>query len=76
MSQLTTERRRSYSPAPSAPTATPNATAEMCSLVFATCAAVFLIKAFIAFRDLAGADAPPQLYDGAVLATLARVTAC
>jgi arylsulfatase A-like enzyme len=50
--------------------------AEMLSLVFAVCSVIFLTKAFIAWRDLDNAAAPPQVYDGSALVALARVWAC
>jgi arylsulfatase A-like enzyme len=49
---------------------------EMLSLVFVVCTAIFLTKWFIAYRDLDNAAAPPQVYDGSALASLARVWAC
>jgi arylsulfatase A-like enzyme len=49
---------------------------EMLSLVLAVCAAMFAVKGFIAYRDLASAAAPPQVCDDSVAASLARVAAC
>lgn len=62
--------------AASSPAAVGRERVEMLSLVLAVCTAIFLTKAFIAYRDLDNADAPPQIYDGAALASLARVWAC
>src|SRR5262249_10923611 len=49
---------------------------EMLSLAVAVCVAVVATKALIAYRDLDNAAAPPVVWDGSVLATLGRVTAC
>jgi hypothetical protein len=48
----------------------------MLSLVVVVCAAIFLVKGFIAVRDLANPVLPPVVYDGRVPASLGRVWAC
>jgi arylsulfatase A-like enzyme len=50
--------------------------AELLSLALAVCAALFVIKGFIAYRDLDNPAVPPLVYDGALLTSLARVGAC
>jgi arylsulfatase A-like enzyme len=50
--------------------------AEMLSLTFAVCTAIFVTKVLIAYRDLDNADAPPQIADASWLASLVRVWAC
>lgn len=90
MSQLTTARRPWLSlafPLPGWLTrlvrpdavrhdAVARAQGELLSLVSSVCAAIVLVKAFIAFRDLNNPDSPPHLHDGRALATLGRVVAC
>src|SRR5579862_1626673 len=46
------------------------------SLVFFTCLALFVTKAFIAHRDLREWPLPPRVWSGQVLATLGRVWVC
>jgi arylsulfatase A-like enzyme len=52
------------------------ARAEMLSLVLAVCTAIFVVKGFIAYRDLDSAEAPPQVYGDSVAMSLIRVVAC
>lgn len=58
------------------PISSPRNEAELLSLICAVCAAIFAVKAFLAFHDLSGPDASPQLHDESVVATLVRVVGC
>src|SRR4051794_34020388 len=88
MSQVTTERRLWESVAirlaalvrpllgRGQGVAADRARAEMVSLTFAGCTAIFLTKAFIPSRALDPDAAPPQVWDGRAVATLTRVWGC
>src|SRR5262249_25521245 len=62
--------------APGATAALARAQVEMLSLVLAICTAIFVIKGFIAYRDLDNAEAPPQIYNDSTADSLGRVWAC
>jgi arylsulfatase A-like enzyme len=90
MSQVTTERslveliralfRRCEEAVASVPAdsdaAVQRGEAELLSLMLAVCAALVVTKGLIAYRDLDNPAAPPLVYDGALLSSLARVGAC
>jgi arylsulfatase A-like enzyme len=50
--------------------------AEVLSLIFGVCTAIFLAKTVIAFRDLDQANLEPRLCDGWSLPSLGRIWAC
>jgi arylsulfatase A-like enzyme len=50
--------------------------ADLVSLVFAVCAAIFLTKAVLASLDLSDPRRPPLVYDGDWLPSLGRVLVC
>jgi arylsulfatase A-like enzyme len=50
--------------------------ADLVSLIFAVCAAIFLTKVLLAALDLADPRRPPLICDGDWLASLGRVFAC
>jgi arylsulfatase A-like enzyme len=52
------------------------AQADLVSLVFSVCAALFLTKAILAALDLADPQMPPQIWNGDWLPSLAKIAAC
>jgi arylsulfatase A-like enzyme len=49
---------------------------EVVALAFVVCLALFLLKGFIAWRDLDDAAMPPQVWTGNAVISLARLWAC
>ncbi len=67
-----------YGP-PTTPTAEPDRRTELgelVSLAFTVCLALFLVKGFIAYRDLNRAEMPPQVFTGQVFVSFGQVWAC